>query len=199
VLSTQSRNRISISVASLGPVPKHVWRRIGWDDDAAGDHAIVALADTRLPRPDDNLEGNVLFVPGDSPLVVLAARDLDTCYYFTVNLANQKARQAFAAFFRWEVEIIFVTDQGESFVQVMDFTAQDCKRIRAGMQEYSEACEYQAAPWMASVEARADAIIRQYAALDPSAARSGRHCIVLLDADERSHSNTVVGLGRRAA
>lgn len=186
--------RTYTSIASLGRVTKPQWRRLNWDAECAGDYAIVALTDRRLPKPDERLEAYQYVVPGEFPLLVIAARELDTCYYFTVNLADAATRRAFAEYFNWEVELIFLDDYGRTFVHLMDFSAEDCKQIRAALASHADT-RREVPTWMIPLEALADSFVQRFAELEPGAARCGRHCIVLLDGDKHRHAAVLARAG----
>lgn len=109
-MNTKQLHHVSTSIGTVGPLQVQVRQLLACATPSRNDRsAAIAFSHAGLPRPGRDLSCRHFVVPGEFPLLVLAAVHHDTCFHFALNLKDNDARRAFsAAYGLWGLDLVLV-------------------------------------------------------------------------------------------
>lgn len=179
---------ISTSFGSIGPLQGQLRLFLGCSSHADNDQgAAVAFAHDGLPKPGRDLECQHFVLDCDAPLLVLATKHHDSCFYVVVNLADTASRQAFSKAYGFSgLELVMVDSVSRASSYMLAVSHESSKSLREVLAGH-EAFLRDDRLWLLRLGEVISGLPREFARHHADAASSLRHHVLVLFGDRDSH------------
>jgi hypothetical protein len=188
VNTNQSFHHVSASIGTIGPLQLQARQVLGCTTPGRSERsAAIALSHAGLPSPGRDLTCRHFLVPGEFPILVLAAVHHQTCFYFALNLADSDARHAFShAYGIGGLNLVMLDPEGGACSYSLD--VRDEEQVREILRRYETAFyRVERSIFLLRLGELASKLPSEFANLEPESAKCTQHTALFLLGDSDMH------------
>jgi len=190
---------ISTSFGTIGPLQGQLRLILGCASHPDAEKgAALAFVHPGLPRPGRDLECQHFVLNCDAPLLVLATKHHDSCFYVLVNLADSASRQAFSKAYSFSgLELVMIDRLSLASSYLLAVGDESRKALRKAVADH-EAVLRDDHLWLLRLGEVTAHLPEEFAKTNPDAGSSVNHHVLVLLGDRHAHFAGVRDALRRA-
>lgn len=152
--------------------------------------AAVAFSHAGLPSPGQDITCRHFLVPGEIPLLVLAAVHHQTCFYFALNLADSDARHAFSTAYEiGRLELVMVDPVGRACSFSLEVHDEEHRQVREILRRHETAFHcLERSMFLLRMGGLASKLPSEFAKLELESAKCAQHSVLFLLGDADMHT-----------
>lgn len=190
---------ISTSFGTIGPLQGQLRLILGCSSHPETERgAALAFAHRGFPQPGKDLECQHFVLDCGAPLLVLATKHHDSCFYVLVNLADAASRQAFSRAYSLSGLELVMIDQLSLASSYMLAVSDDSRKALREVVADHESFLRDDHLWLLRLGEVTSRLPEEFTKAHPDAASSTNHHVLVLLGDRHAHFAGVRDALRRA-